>query len=89
MIQGGLHTPITSSEILSEPFQTQDECQHDTRDATQPIQAVPFGKALPCTNSLNSVNHSPFPLLLSPTPTSNPANALSDSPQNQPPSPHH
>ena len=43
---------------------------------------------MPCTSSLESVNHNPSPLLFSPTPTSSPAHAPTpDSPQDQPPPP--
>ena len=82
--------PITSPEILSEPPQTQD-------DSISSIQETPNSQfrlvlsvtpCMPCISSIESVNHSPSPLLFSPTPTASPVHAPTpDSTQDQPPPP--
>ena len=82
--------PITSPEILSEPPQTQD-------DSISSIQETPNSQfrlvlsvtpCMPCISSIESVNHSPSPLLFSPTPTASPVHASTpDSTQDQPPPP--
>ena len=82
--------PIASPEILSESPQTQDDSINSIQETpnSQFRLVLSVTPCMPRISSIESVNHSPSPLLFSPTPTSSPVHApIPHSPQNQPPPP--